>query len=110
MAKGKAEPLEHEILRTAALLSEGDETLNRDDLHRALENVGIDPARATARFHESAQRLAEDVARSGQTVPLSLQQAIAETAPSVLSAKRESLASDDAVLSLLVQRESITNG
>ena len=46
MAKGKAEPLEHEILRTAALLSEGDEGLGRDDLHRALDNAGIDPAPA----------------------------------------------------------------
>ena len=96
MAKGKAESLEQEILRTAALLGEGDERLNRDELNRALENAGIDPARATARFHEAAQRLADNVHQSGQTVPLSLQQAIAETAPSVVSAKRKSLASDTA--------------
>jgi len=94
MAKGKAESLEQGILRTAALLGEGDERLNRDELNRALENAGIDPARATARFHEAAQRLADNVHQSGQTVPLSLQQAIAETAPSVVSAKRKSLASD----------------
>src|SRR5580704_6577026 len=96
MAKGKAESLEQEILRTAALLGEGDEGLNRDELRRALENAGIDPERATARFHEAAQRLAENVHHSGRTIPLSLQQAIAETAPSVVSAKRESLASDTA--------------
>lgn len=96
MAKGKAEPLEHEILRTAALLSEGDDALDREGVRRALENAGIDPARTTARFHEAAQRLAEDVRRSGQAVPLSLQQAIAQTDPSAVSAKRKLSESDAA--------------
>jgi hypothetical protein len=90
MARSKAEPLEREILRIAALLSEGDEGLNRDGLRQALESAGIDPARATARFHEAALRLAEDVSYTRRTVPLSLQQAITETEPSAVSAKRES--------------------
>jgi Zn-dependent peptidase ImmA (M78 family) len=93
MAKGKAEP-EQEILRIAALLGEGDDDLDREGIRRELESSGIDPARTTARFHEAAQRLAEDVRRAGQTVPLSLQQAIAQTEPSVVSAKRKFSESD----------------
>jgi hypothetical protein len=90
MAKGKAEPPESEILRAAALLSEGDEGLGRDELRRALESAGIDPARATARFHEAARQLAEDVRRAGRMVPLSLQEAIAATVPPALPTQRES--------------------
>ncbi len=90
MAEGKAEMPEREILRMAALLGEGDESLGREELRRTLESCGIDPARATARFHEAAQRLAEDVSHAGRTVPLSLQQAIAATEPSTLSAQKES--------------------
>jgi len=94
MAEGKAEMPEREILRMAALLGEGDEGLGREELRRTLKSCGIDPARATARFHEAAQRLAEDVSHTERAVPLSLQQAIAETEPSVLSAQRESLEPD----------------
>jgi hypothetical protein len=90
MAKGKAEPPEHEILRAAALLSEGDEGLGRDELGRALESAGIDPARAAARFHESARQLAEDVRRAGRTVPLSLQEAIAASELTAVPTQRES--------------------
>lgn len=94
MAEGKAEMPEREILRMAALLGEGDEGLGREELRRTLKSCGIDPARATARFHEAAQRLAEDVSHTERAVPLSLQQAIAATEPSVLSAQRESLEPD----------------
>lgn len=95
MAKGKAEP-DEEILRIAALLSEGDDDLDREGIRRELEISGIDPARATARFHEAVERLAEDVRRTGQAVPLALQQAIAQTDPSVVSAKRKFSESDAA--------------
>jgi hypothetical protein len=94
MARSKSEPREQEILRIAALLSEGDDDLDPEGLRRELESSGIDPARTTARFHEAVQRLADDVRRSGQTVPLSLQQAIAQTEPSVVSAKRRFSESD----------------
>lgn len=90
MAKGKAGSPEHEILRIAALLGDGDDSLDREGLRRALENSGIDPARATARFHEAAEGLAEAVRRSGQKVPLSLQQAITATASSTAPQHRES--------------------
>jgi hypothetical protein len=90
MAKGKAEPPEHEILRAAALLSEGDEGLGRDELGRALESAGIDPARVAARFHESARLLAEDVRRAGRTVPLSLKEAIAASELTAVPTQRES--------------------
>src|ERR1700678_1655770 len=90
MAKGKAEPPEHEILRAAALLSEGDEGLGWDELGRALESAGIDPARTAARFHESARQLAEDVRRAGRTVPLSLQEAIAASELTAVPTQRES--------------------
>jgi Zn-dependent peptidase ImmA (M78 family) len=90
MAEGKAEMPEREILRIAALLGEGDEGLERKELCRTLESCGIDPARTTARFHEAAQRLAEEVSQAGRTVPLSLQQAIARTETSALSAQKES--------------------
>jgi Zn-dependent peptidase ImmA (M78 family) len=93
MAKGKAEP-DEEILRIAALLSEGDDDLDREGIRRELEISGIDPAQATARFHEAVERLAEDVRRAGQAVPLALQQAIAQTDPSVVSAKRKFSESD----------------
>lgn len=96
MAKGKAEPREEEILRIAALLGEGDDDLDREGIRRELESSGVDPARTTARFHEAAERLAEDVRRAGQPVPLSLQQAIAQTEPSVVSAKRRFSESDAA--------------
>ena len=96
MAEGKAELPEREILRMAALLGEGDEGLERKELRRTLESYGIDPARATARFHDAAQRLAEDVSHSGRTVPLSLQQAIAATEPLALSAHKESPEPDTA--------------
>lgn len=96
MAKGKAEPREQEILRIAALLSEGDDDLGREAIRRELESSGIDPVRTTARFHEAVERLAEDVRRAGQTVPLALQQAIAQTDPSVVSAKPKFLESDAA--------------
>ncbi len=94
MARGKSEPREQEILRIAALLSEGDDDLDREGLRRELESSGIDPARTTARFHEAVQRLADDVRRSGQTVPLSLQQAIAQTEPLVVPLKRRFSESD----------------
>lgn len=94
MAKGKAEPLEREVLRIAALLSEGDHALGREELRRALESAGIDPKRATERFHGAAKRLAEDAHDAGQTVPLVLQQAIAATEPSILSAAHQSQQQD----------------
>ena len=97
MAKGKAEPPEREVLRIAALLSEGDQELGGVELRRALESAGIDPNQATGRFHEAAQRLAERVHRAGQTVPLSLQQAIAATDPSAVVPHAE-LAKPDAAL------------
>ena len=90
MAEGKAELPEREILRIAALLGEGDEGLGHNELTRALESARIDPARATARFHEAAQRIAEEVSDAGRTVPLSLQQAIAVTGPSALATLRDS--------------------
>ena len=96
MARGNAEPLEREILRIVALLGEGDEGLDREGLRRALGSAGIDPARATARFHEAALRLAEDVARVGRTVPLYLQEAIAATQPSAKPMQRESKEPDAA--------------
>lgn len=96
MANGKADPLERELLRIAALLGEDDRGLRRDELRRALQSAGIDPTRATERFHEVAQRLAEEVHDAGQAVPLSLQQAIAATDPSAVSAKHESLQPDAA--------------
>lgn len=96
MAEGKAEVPEREILRMAALLGEGDEGLGRKELRRMLESFGIDPARATARFHEAAKRLAEDVSHAEQAVPLSLQQAIAATEPSAPSAQKESPEPDTA--------------
>jgi Zn-dependent peptidase ImmA (M78 family) len=94
MARDKAEPREQEILRIAALLGEGDDDLDREGIRRELENSGIDPAQTTARFHEGVERLAENVRRAGQTVPLALQQAIAQTEPSVVSAKRRFSESD----------------
>lgn len=96
MAKGKAEPLEREVLRIAALLSESDHAFGREELRRALESAGIDPKRVTGRFHEAAQRLAEELHDAGQAVPLSLQQSIAETEPSAVSARRESIEPDAA--------------
>ena len=76
MAMGKLKSLEMEILRVAALLSEGDEGLNQEELRRALDSAGIDPAQSTSRFHEAVLRLAEDLRRGGQMAPLSGQEAI----------------------------------
>ncbi len=96
MAEGKAESPELEILRIAALLGEGDEGLGHYELRRAIESDGIEPARATARFHVAAQRLAEDLSHAGRTLPMSLQQAIARTEPSALSAQQQSPEPDTA--------------
>lgn len=72
---------EMKILRLATLLSEGDEGLDRDGLRLALDSAGIDSAVLTARFHAAAFRLVEDLRSQGETVPLSLEQAIARTSP-----------------------------
>ena len=71
---------EMKILRLATLLSEGDEGLDRDGLRLALDSAGSDSAVLTARFHAAALRL-EDLRSQGETVPLSLEQAIARTSP-----------------------------
>lgn len=83
MARGKAEYWETEILRIAALLGERDDLLTKEEVRHELESAGIGPARVTARFHEDALRLAENLRRARKTVPLALQQAIAQTEPSV---------------------------
>jgi hypothetical protein len=74
-------PFEMKILRLATLLSEGDEGLDRDGLRLALDSAGSDSAVLTARFHAAALRLVEDLRSQGETVPLSLEQAIARTSP-----------------------------
>lgn len=83
MHRGKAVPQETEILRIAALLGNEDDALDREGVHRALESAGIDPTRVTARFHEAALRLAEDLRRGGRMALLALQEAITATEPSV---------------------------
>jgi len=82
MAKDKMESWETEMIRIARLLGERDDTMNKEEVRHALESAGIDPARVTARFHERALRLAEDLHREGRMVPLALKQAIAQTEPS----------------------------
>jgi hypothetical protein len=88
MDRDKAESLEKEILRIAALLGEGEDRLDQEGVRRALENAGINPARVTARFHEGALRLAEDLRREGRIVPMFLQEAIAATEPSAALSRR----------------------
>ena len=88
MAGGKLKSLETEILCVAALLGEDDESLNKEELRRALERAGIHPALSVASFHEAVVRLGEDLCREGRTVPLSVQEAIATTEPSAALSRR----------------------
>lgn len=88
MAKDKVESFETEIFRVAALLGEGDEGLNKEELRWALESAGIDPALFVTRFHEAVARLGEDLRREGRTVPLSVQEAIATTELSAAPSRR----------------------
>ena len=83
MARGKGKSLKTDIVRIATLLGEGCDALDHEGIRRELESAGIDPAQVTARFHQGALRLVEDLRRAGQTAPLALQQAIAATEPSV---------------------------
>jgi hypothetical protein len=88
MAMGKLKSLEMEILRVAALLGEGDEGLNQEELRRALDSAGIESALSTARFHEAVLRLAEDLRRGGQMVPLSGRRPSTATEPSAAPSRR----------------------
>jgi len=82
MAKDKVELWEMEVIGIARRLGERDDALSKEEVRRALESSGIDPARITARFHKRALRLSEDLRHAGKAVPLALQQAIAATEPS----------------------------
>jgi len=81
MSKRKTERLFEEIRQMAERLSEGDESLSRDDVRDHLRGTGTDPDELKARFHEVAKRLAERERLADRPVPLSLKQAIDATRP-----------------------------
>jgi hypothetical protein len=81
MSKRKIERLFEEIRRMAAQLEEGDESLSRDELRDRLLEGGVDPDDLKARFHQTAQRMAERERLADRSVPLALQQAIDSTRP-----------------------------
>jgi hypothetical protein len=85
MTEPKRPTWEEELIGMAALLGEGDDALDRNEVRHLLRGSGISPDKATARFHEAALKLAERERTAGREVPLALDQAIQATGTSSVS-------------------------